>query len=286
MKPVKFITTFSEKGYYVYGQEWIKTFVEYTKDFPYITASIYINGMDLSKISKQDRVNILDFDVEIPEHKQWLSFFDENTHHNEPVKSLDIKFSYKSFVMIKNLEITNEGYVVWLDADCIFLSNEFENFPKNLIEDNFIACQLEKGSEHTESGIIIFNTEHPQKQKFYETMKDFYLNVDKINTFGELYDGYVIRRTINWNEPELVDLNEGYGIDGIQSDPNCTFLNPEIRKCFLHNIGITGKRKYSEWKTYKDQDKYFTMLQNMSGEQELSLQEKLELISQAMRGGN
>ena len=58
MAPVKFITTFSEKGYYVYGQEWIKTFLEYTKDFPNITATIYINGMNLSQIPKQDVIPI------------------------------------------------------------------------------------------------------------------------------------------------------------------------------------------------------------------------------------
>jgi hypothetical protein len=279
---VKFITTFSEKGYHVYGKEWIKTFVENTKNFPNITANILINNMDISTIPKQDRVNILDFNLEIPEHKHWVSFFEKNTHHKDPVKSLDIKFSYKSFVMFKNLETINEGYVIWLDADCVFLSDDFENFPQNLIKDNFIACQLECGSEHLESGIVIFNAEHPQKQKFYETMKDFYLNINKINTFGELYDGYVIRRTIDHTLVDTLDLNEGYGIVGIQSDPNCTFLNPEIKKRFLHNIGITGKRQYSEWESYKTQDKYFNMLNDMSGEPEKTLEEKLAIIAEAM----
>ena len=281
MKPVKFVTTFSEKGYYVYGQEWIKSFIEYTKDFLNITAEIYINKMDLSKIPKQDKVNILDFDIEMPEHSKWISFFEQHSLHNETVRNLSIKFSYKSFVMAKSLEITNEGYVIWLDADCIFLSNYFENFPQKLIDNKFIACQLEHGSEHVESGVVIFDAEHPQKAQFYETLKDFYLNIDRINTFGELYDGYVIRRTIDWVQPPIMDLNNGYGINGIQSDPSCTFLNPEISKRFLHNIGITGKKKYSDWETHKLQDQYFAMLDRMSLP-EKSLEEKLEDIRIAM----
>jgi hypothetical protein len=283
MKPIKFITTFSGKGYQVYGKEWIKTFLENTANYPNITADVYINDMNLITISQQNRINILDFDKEIPEHKSWINFFNNNTQHHGHVKELDIKFSYKSFTMIKSIESINQGYVIWLDADCIFTGDDFKNFPENILEDKFIACQIEEHSEHVESGIVIFNVEHQQKKLFVDTMKDFYLNKDKINTFGELYDGFVIRRTINWIKPDMVDLNKDYGIKGVQSDPNCTFLNPKIRKLFLHNIGITGKRNYSDWETYKNQDKYFNMLEKMSGEPEKTLEEKLELIHQAMQ---
>jgi hypothetical protein len=262
MKPIKFITTFSKAGYHVYGKKWIETFAENTKNYSNITASVYINGMDMLEfayLKKTSRVKIFDFDREIPEHKDWINFFNTNTKHDGWIKSEDIKFSYKAFTMLKNLEKINEGYLIWLDADCIFLSDDFDNFPQNSIQNNFIACQLEKNSEHVESGIVIFDCESTEKKQFGETMKDFYCNAEKINTFDQLYDGYVLRRTINTIKPSLLDLNEGHGVDGIQSDSNFTFLNPEIHKRFLHNIGINGKKNYDDWDKFKNQDEHFSL---------------------------
>jgi hypothetical protein len=283
MKPVKFITTFSEKGYHLYGKNWIETFLQKIKKFPHITANVYINGMNLNGMPNDEKIKVLDFDKEIPEHREWISFYNQYSKHFEPVRTLNLKFSYKSFVMFKALENINEGYIIWLDADCIFLSDKFKNFPESLIGDSLIACQLEKGSEHVESGIVIFNAEHPDKKEFYDTLKDFYLNKEKINSFGELFDGYVLRRTINWLNPDMVDLNEKYGYDGIQSDPTCTFLNPEIGKRFLHNIGITGKRSYENWERIKEEDSYFSLLNKLEGKKQLPLSERLSLINEATK---
>ena len=57
-----------------------------------------------------------------------------------------------------------------------------------------------------------------------------------------------------------VDLNQGYGKGGIQSDPNMTFCHPEIQSKFIHNIGWTGKNQYQNWDTiYKRDDIYKKM---------------------------
>lgn len=40
----------------------------------------------------------------------------------------------------------------------------------------------------------------------------------------------------------------------IQSDPNYTFLHPEIKNKFIHNIGWTGKHQYDDWDKIFNQD--------------------------------
>jgi hypothetical protein len=260
MKPVKFFTTFSKYGYLVYGKSWIESFLEMTKNYSNITATIYIDGMNTqerNKISIKDKLEILDFETSIPEHKEWMKMFNEQSKHGARDKKLCKKFSFKSFAIIKQLENSSDNYLIWLDADCIFKNSNFNNFPESFLNNKFLACQIENGSEHVESGFIAFDSSHIDKINFLNNMKNFYLDPLKINTFGQLFDGFVIFRSINHSEIDVVDLNAGYGLGGIQSDPNCTFLNPIIGDRFLHNIGITGKRNYSTWKDYAKYDEYF-----------------------------
>ena len=51
MRNIKFVTTFSASGYEVYGKTWIQSFLDKTKDYPNITAKIYVNGMNVSNFN-------------------------------------------------------------------------------------------------------------------------------------------------------------------------------------------------------------------------------------------
>jgi hypothetical protein len=203
--------------------------------------------------------------LHIPEQTQWKAYFERVSTHNLHVKKLSIKFSFKSFVISKGLKDNSDKYVIWLDADCIFKSNDLKDFAKNLLADKFVACQKESGSDHVESGIVIFDTEHKDKQLFVDTFDGYYHG--DVNSFGELFDGFVINRTLLTAPIDFVDLNATYGLQGVQSDPNLTFLNPEISSRFHHNIGITGKRSYDDWKTYSRQDQYFQIIHGIDPEE-------------------
>lgn len=266
MQKIKFITTFSKSGYYVYGQSWIESFLEFTKNNSNITAKIYIDGdMNLTKLNYGEKVEIVDFHEKIPTHQTWTSLFRKHSNHFEYQKELAVKFSFKAFVILNELKITDDEYVVWLDADSIFRSYDFDTFIEETINDKFMACQKEKSSEHIESGIVIFNSAHPDKEKFLNFFESQYMKIENFNSYGHLYDGYVIYRSLIKTEISYVDLNLNYGIEGIQSDPNFTFLNPVIRKRFYHNIGITGKKNYENWKKYINKDKFFKLLFETSG---------------------
>jgi hypothetical protein len=262
MKNIKFITTFSNSGYHVYGKSWIQSFLEKTKNYPNITAKIYVNGMDLSKFN-YDKIEVVDYDIEVSQRNKWAKLFNFESRHDQWNKDLALKFSFKSFVMLDALKKISDGYVIWLDADCVFIHDNFDNWPENLLNKTFIACQRESGSEHIESGIIIFDSEHKDKEKYIDKFESLYMLPSEFNNFGQFFDGFAVGRTLNTINIPYVDLNKEYGIGGIQSDPNCTFLNPEIQKRFVHNIGISGKRRYDEWEKYKG-DPFFQLIHGVN----------------------
>ena len=265
MKSIKFITTFSENGYHVYGQSWIESFLEFTKAYDHITAKVYVDGMDITTLNyDQHKVDIVDYDTAIPHHKSWINLFREKAIHNNWNKDLGVKFSFKSFVMINELKNNNDCYIIWLDADCIFKSYDFYTFIDDALKNNFIACQKESNSEHVESGIVIFDSEHADKQKFVDRFETFYTTPEEFNSFGQFFDGYAIRRALDNTKVSYNDLNHGYGIGGIQSDPDCTFMNPLLKERFYHNIGITGKRKYQRWQDFAGIDPLFQLIHGVN----------------------
>jgi hypothetical protein len=59
---------------------------------------------------------------------------------------------------------------------------------------------------------------------------------------------------------QYTNLNEVCGKQGIQSDPDETFLHPELKKRFLHNIGPSGKSSYANWKEFANADEFFRLV--------------------------
>lgn len=281
MKSIKFITTFSKNGYEVYGKSWLESFKDNVHD-KNITVDLYIDF----DIPAQDRVNIINYDVAIPHHKYWLQQFESRYTGAMYNKKMGMRFSYKSFVMQHALDTNTGCYLIWLDGDCIFKENQnFSDFQEKILNNKFIAVQREHvgGDDHCESGFVLFDTDHPDKDKFNSQFKSNY-EIDNIIQMGSPYDGFVIYRSLNGID--YADLNDGYGRGGIQSDPNETFLHPELNKRFLHNIGITGKSQYENWETYSKSDPYFKLImgrnKKTSGEI-VDIRKKLVQIRNARR---
>lgn len=256
MKPIKFITTFSKNGYEVYGKTWIETFTKNVKD-DNVSVDLYI---DFPLKISDSRINLIDYESAIPNHKNWLKDF--NFRYNGAVynKKMGMRFSYKSFVMQYALENNSNCYLIWLDGDCIFKENQsFVNFQELILNNKFIAVQREHvgGDDHCESGFVLFDTDHSSKSKFLNQFIHNY-KIENIIKMDSPYDGFIIYKSLNGIE--YSDLNDGYGRGGIQSDPNETFLHPELNKRFLHNIGVTGKSQYSEWGVYANKDEYFKLI--------------------------
>lgn len=284
MKPIKFITTFSKNGYDVYGKTWLESFRQNVKD-ENITVDLYIDF----NIPSQEKINKVNYDEAIPHHKDWLKEFETKyTGGSFYNKKMAMRFSYKAFVMQHALKNNDNSYLIWLDGDCIFKQEQdFSTFPLSLLNDKFIAVQREHngGHDHCESGIVIFDTMHKDKDQFLNQLINNY-KIENVITMSQPYDGFLIYKSLNGIS--YTDLNEGYGKGGIQSDPNETFLHPELNKRFLHNIGPTGKKQYENYSSVSKIDEYFRLLgarDKRSPEEIIEIRNKLLAIRRNKNSG-
>lgn len=259
MKPIKFITTFSQVGYELYGKTWIDTFTKSVKE-AHITADIYV---DFPLKINNSKINIVNYDKAIPMHRSWIENFNNSFDKFIYNKKMAVRFSYKAFVMQHALDNNKDCYVIWLDGDCIFKQSTYNNFVEKLLDSNAIACQREinGGFDHIESGIIIFDADHPDIKAFNKKFKSLY-EVENLIKFDSPYDGFMVYQSLSQTKTSYTDLNEFFGTGGIQSDPSQTFLHPEINSRFHHNIGLTGKSQYSMWRVLNKSDDYFQLVQH------------------------
>ena len=274
MKLIKFITTFSKTGYEVYGKEWINSFSNNVKEKD-ISVDLYI---DFPLLVTDKRINIINYDSAIPNHKSWLNDFSSSFKGVMYNKKMGMRFSYKSFVMQHALHNNSNCYIIWLDGDCIFKPNQTYGDLVNVLNHKFIALQREHngGHDHCESGFVLFDVDHKDKETFLNAfIKTYELN--NIINEDSPYDGFMIYRSLT--NIDYVDLNQNYGKGGIQSDPSCTFLNPILQSRFIHNIGVNGKSQYDSWNTYSKTDEYFKLIQNKTKKTPQDIQRtRLELI--------
>lgn len=283
MKPIKIITTFSKNGYAVYGKTWIETFTKNVKDTN-VSVDLYI---DFPLQITDPRINTIDYDAVIPHHKIWLKSFESQysggSFYN---RKMAMRFSYKAFVMQHALQNNNDCYLIWLDGDCVFKQDQdFISFPVSVLNDKFVAVQREHngGLDHCESGIVIFDAAHKDRDVFLKQFIENY-KIENVVTMSQPYDGFLIYKSLIG--VDYTDLNDGYGRGGIQSDPNETFLHPELNKRFLHNIGITGKKEYESFSNVSKTDEYFRLLgatDKRSPEEIVEIRNKLLAIRRKSR---
>lgn len=246
-----FSTTFSEQGYKAYGYRWIETFLKYVSS-DNVFAKIYV---DFPLTVDSDKIEIVNYDKELSSHKSWLNDYKNLAHKNNiPLNRIHegIKFSFKMFVIIDLLEKYNDDYVVWLDGDCVFKENSnYENFAPKVLNNNFMACQIDKGvndwrnEDHIESGILVFNTRSLEKTKFLFKLKENY-QVELVSTMQQPFDGFILCRTLKQTGVSFVDLfPQNYKM--VLNTSDHTFFHPELKSRFRHDIlfSIDKPRDYN-----------------------------------------
>lgn len=270
-----FVTSFNANGYHLYGSSWLETFIVhcYRKgNNPNIKARIYLQGMDPpEEYANLSCIEWIKYDDAITNHSDWINEYKEKSNHIEYIKKMTIRFSHKAFVIQHALEnkSKDDDYIIWLDGDCIFRSDDWEGFPLNILQDRFLACQRENSikSKHIESGILIFNAKHSLIKTFLEKFKHAY-TVDEIIKVGEPYDGYILGNVLNHSDTDnvnkLVYKNLCDRFRLITDNPDETFSHPEIKYRFRHNIGVNGKKKYKEWNNISKNDDIFRYITNFN----------------------
>jgi len=274
MKPITFFTTFNQSGYDLYGKSWIKTFIKNVAPRgSHIKAKVYAHGVDKVDVN-HPQVDVIDYDKAIRHHPAWKEDYLKRNHHGHGgyVEKMTVRFSHKAMVIQEVLSNIKEGYAIWLDGDCVMHEADYIDFPNNLLNGKALSCQVEhtRDLNHVESGVLIFDTEHPDTKLWNDNFKENY-SVDNVIDMGEPYDGFIVYKSVLTSGIEYNNLNEEFGKVGIQSCPTLTFLHPVIKEHFTHNIGLTGKSSYDDWEDVKYSDEVFSRL---AGVGQLSAQQK------------
>ncbi len=260
---ILFFTTFNRNGYELYGKEWIKSFTVLANYYNKFRAKIFYEGF-VPPDNSHSNIEWVKYEDAIPNHAAWKNDYLSRTQHSDYVRTMTVRFSHKAFVIQHVLDTETHRYLIWLDGDCIFKNAEYSDFPKSLLGQKFLACQVDHNNElnQIESGILIFNGLHPDKMRFNNAFKIWY-KVENILPMGQPYDGFLVSKALITTGLDYVNLNEHYGKGGIQSDPNMTFCHPEIKSKFIHNIGWTGKNQYDNWETIYQRDDIYQKMNGM-----------------------
>lgn len=263
---ITFFTTFHQHGMALYGKHWLSTFIRNVeKSNPNVSARIYVEDITAPE-SIRDRIDFLDFNSAIPDHILWKRRSGELDRLAHPsIKMETIRFSHKAFVIMHALRTIETDYAIWLDGDCVFHEASYADFPQNILDGKFLACQLEQGNaitdsgNHIESGVLIFDMNHPDTSKFAARFTENY-QFENLLTLVRPFDGYVTNKTLEELQLPYTNLNEKYGVLGVQGLAENTFRHPELRDRFTHNIGADGKAQYKDWNKVKHADDPFRNL--------------------------
>jgi hypothetical protein len=120
----------------------------------------------------------------LDEVRGW-SEFQEATKHLTPESYLfdARRFSHKVYAQLDAFE-SGHRYVVWLDADIVFKGDLTEKFLIGLL-DGHMTAYLGRELCYTETGFIIFDTEHPD----FDTFK---------HRYAEQYDDRLLFMNTYW----------------------------------------------------------------------------------------
>lgn len=280
MKPITFFTTFNDYGFKLYGEEWLDSIIGNVLDkTDNIDAVVYAENPKF--VINHPKVKILNFHRQINQHTAWKKQYSRFCKLPPLKKTMTIRFSHKAFVITDFILTNTTGYGIWADGDVIFKACDYNDFPNMLFTNNeCLACQIET-EEHVETGLIIFDLENTELLNFIRNYKENY-SIRNITKLKLTYDGHIFAKTISDMEGlNFYDLNHQYGIKGIQNTSEATFLHPEIKKRFTHNIDIDGKSKYKDWTRLKYLDPVFMLLNKNNPltltDEEISTLERLKM---------
>ena len=158
------VTTFSPQGYIDYGKLCIETL---DKFWP---GRIVAYVEELTVLP--DRVDTRLFH-DIPGWKEWFDRASKHAGSNGQSHSgYDYRYDALKFcrkVFAQEDVFDEEQFVWWIDADCIIRQKIDESLMKRLLEDWAVAYLGRNGPQtYTETGVIGFNTSHPEFHRFRE----------------------------------------------------------------------------------------------------------------------
>jgi hypothetical protein len=252
----KVITTFGKTGKQIYGNEFIETFLKFWPQE--IKLTIY--SEDWSPNIYDSKIEYIDIDTAIPGVNSFRDFCISEMQQYQDQKANKrinwynkaIRWSFKSFVIHCELTRKEKRYIIWLDGDVSTIGPIEQDIAKKLLKGNVIAGQIEyvKGQKHIESGIVVFDTEHPDCEKIIDHIKSGYIDM-QVLTLPKPWDGFWLAKLLESN----IDFTDMHKESSRGMKP---FANKYIVNSLIHNVGkqklklndldlTTGRNKNESW---------------------------------------
>ncbi len=189
------ITTFNKTLYEKYAHNFIETY-----NFPF---DLIVYGEDdLSFIKNKVKYNItiVNSTLLIPEMNEFIKNNSERNIidvENNGFKCDGIRFCYKIFAVTHaGLLFSNYKYLIWLDADIIFIKSLTLNIiEQECINNNYMMSFLGRikksgGYKYSECGILFFNMNHQYIKEYFKEMFRMYISND-IYKLKEWHDSFI-----------------------------------------------------------------------------------------------
>ena len=123
------------------------------------------------------------------------------------------RFCYKIYAMHEATK-SPERYTVWVDADVLFHDYPSEQWMHSLVQEGAYTSYLHrmKSKLHSETGFIVFDTEHKYHKEWWEGIMDLY---DNHNIF-KFKSGW----TDSHAHDHMIKVSEKKGIDHVKLSDN------------------------------------------------------------------
>lgn len=236
------ITTFSRDGYELYGHRMIESWLQFwPTDFKLI---VYVE--DFSLTERDDRLIPVDLNGSCPgliKFKENSLEMLKNSLGKRETRRIQktIKWSHKVFAIDHALKNIKDKFIIWLDGDSYSINPVSQNLPSMLIQDHLMAVHFEilKTKLHFETGLVVFNQHHSQKQLLSDILTSGYDNLD-IYSMAKTWDGFWLAHLYDKFKLDVLDLSKnGRGVFG----------NINVRSILKHDVGSTKYRQagYNEF---------------------------------------
>lgn len=214
------VTSFNRELYYKYAFRFMKSY-----NLPFDLLIYSEDNLDFLKNIYTDipNLNTLNIFECNPELKDVINFEKTNSDYikkkkKELIKTLKkvkgyvfdcVRFSYKVFAVVHagTSKIKNDyDYILWIDADVIFIKNFDIKLIKKLIKEKQMMSYLGRVNKHMESGFLIFNLNHKMIGKYFKCVKKLYTSNKIYNQIGWT-DSYAYEIIMNKFEKKHKVLN-------------------------------------------------------------------------------
>lgn len=195
------VTTFSQKGYDLYGKKLLESLIENWPGF----VVVYVDEVPEMRNTKI----VYRMLSEVFGHDQFIKYCDRDPIFRGKIQggysyTYDaVKFCHKVFAQFDALQ-NHKGKVFWIDGDCVLKKTVAEEFMNSIFDGHTLAI-LSRPGFYTESGFIGFDT---QGEKFKEFL-DAYINMYRkglLFTLPGWHDCYALDAAINQSQVPYKDL--------------------------------------------------------------------------------